>query len=96
MCVLFDCLISRTFSTNKQCFSLTTNQRTVLSAMTFQPNEQERERYIIINNDEGVLVYQYNNQKIKSLSFFQKLSNKSIFLPICYLHQNCIVESYTR
>jgi hypothetical protein len=36
---LFACLISRTFSTNGQCFSLTTNQRTVLSAMTFQPSE---------------------------------------------------------
>jgi hypothetical protein len=37
---LFACLISRTFSANKQCFSLTINQRTVLSTMTFQPSEQ--------------------------------------------------------
>ena len=34
------CLISHTFSANKQCFSLTTNQPTVLSAMTYQPSEQ--------------------------------------------------------
>jgi hypothetical protein len=37
---LFAWLISRTFSTNEQCFSLTTNQRTVFSAMAFQPSEQ--------------------------------------------------------
>jgi len=33
---LFACLMSRTISTNEQCFSLTTNQRTVLSTMAFQ------------------------------------------------------------
>jgi hypothetical protein len=38
---LFAWLISRTFSVNEQYFSLTTNQRTVLSAMTFQPNEED-------------------------------------------------------
>jgi hypothetical protein len=37
---LFAWLISRTFSANEQCFSLTTNQQTVLSAMAFQPSEQ--------------------------------------------------------
>ena len=37
---LFAWLISHTFSVNEQYFSLTTNQPTVLSAMTYQPNEQ--------------------------------------------------------
>jgi hypothetical protein len=37
---LFVSFISCTFSANEQCFSLTTNQRTVLSVMTFQPREQ--------------------------------------------------------
>jgi len=37
---LFAWLISRTFSANKQYFSLITNQPTVLSAMAYQPNEQ--------------------------------------------------------
>jgi hypothetical protein len=36
---LFAYLRSRTFLVNEQCFSLTINQRTVLSAMTFQPSE---------------------------------------------------------
>ena len=39
-CALFAWLISRTFSANEQYFSLTTNQSTVLSAMTYQPSEQ--------------------------------------------------------
>jgi len=38
--VLFIWLISRTFSANKQYFSFTTNQSTVLLAITYQPNEQ--------------------------------------------------------
>jgi hypothetical protein len=38
---LFVCLISRTFSVNKQCFSLTITQRTVLSVMTFQRSKQD-------------------------------------------------------
>ena len=38
--VLFAWLISRTFSANEQYFSLTTNQSTVLSAMSYQPSEQ--------------------------------------------------------
>ena len=37
---LFTCLMSRTVSAKEQCFSLTTNQRTVLSAMAFQWSEQ--------------------------------------------------------
>jgi hypothetical protein len=37
---LFAYLISRTFSVNEKCFFLTTNQRTVLSGITFQPSEQ--------------------------------------------------------
>jgi hypothetical protein len=37
---LFACLISHTFSINEQCFSLAINQRTILSAMAFQPSEQ--------------------------------------------------------
>jgi hypothetical protein len=37
--VLFACLIIRTFSANEQCFSLTTNQPTLLSAMAYQPSE---------------------------------------------------------
>jgi len=37
---LFAWLISRTFSTNEQYFSLTTNQPTVLSVMAYQPSEQ--------------------------------------------------------
>jgi hypothetical protein len=32
-------LISRTFLANEQYFSIKTNQRTILSAMTFQPSE---------------------------------------------------------
>ena len=39
--VLFTWLISRTFSANEQYFSLTTNQSTVLSAMAYQPSEQD-------------------------------------------------------
>jgi hypothetical protein len=38
---MFACLVSRTFSVNQQYFSLTTNQRTVLSVMAYQPNEQD-------------------------------------------------------
>ena len=34
-------LISRIFSANEQYFSLTSNQPTVLSAMAYQPNEQD-------------------------------------------------------
>ena len=34
-CALFAWLISRTFSTNEQYFSLTTNQPTVLSVMAY-------------------------------------------------------------
>ena len=37
-CLLW--LISRTFSANEQYFSLIINQQTILSAMTYQPNEQ--------------------------------------------------------
>ena len=37
--VLFASLISRTFSTNEQYFSLTTNQPTVFSVMSYQPSE---------------------------------------------------------
>jgi len=33
-------LIIRTFSANEYYFSLTTNQPTVFSAMTYQPNEE--------------------------------------------------------
>jgi hypothetical protein len=33
---------SRLFSASQQCFSLTTNQPTVLSAAYFQPSEQAR------------------------------------------------------
>ena len=40
---LFAWLISRTFSANEQYFSLTTNQPTVFSAMTYQPNDQDSE-----------------------------------------------------
>ena len=36
---LFVWLISRTFSANEHYFCLTTNQPTVFSAMTYQPNE---------------------------------------------------------
>jgi hypothetical protein len=36
---LFTCLMSRTFSANEQYFSLTTNQRTVLSPINFQRSE---------------------------------------------------------
>jgi len=32
--------ISRTFSVSQQCFSLTINQPTVISALTFQTSEQ--------------------------------------------------------
>jgi hypothetical protein len=35
----FAYLISRTFSAKKQCFSLTTNQRTVLFSLSFQRSE---------------------------------------------------------
>ena len=38
--VLFAWLISHTFLANEQYFSLTINQPTVLSAITYQPNEQ--------------------------------------------------------
>jgi hypothetical protein len=37
---LFACLMSRTFSANEQCFPLTTNQPTLLSAMAYQPRKQ--------------------------------------------------------
>ena len=37
---LFASLISHTFSASQQCFSLTINQPTVISVMTFQINEQ--------------------------------------------------------
>jgi hypothetical protein len=37
---LFIYLMSRMVSVNKQCFSLTANQRTVLSAMDFRRSEQ--------------------------------------------------------
>ena len=43
---LFTCFMSRTISANEQCFSLITNQRTVLSAMAFQQSEQGH--YIIL------------------------------------------------
>ena len=35
-------LINRTFSANKQYFSLTSNQPTVLSTMVYQPNKPKR------------------------------------------------------
>ena len=38
---MFAWLISRIFSANEQYFSLTTNQPTVLSVMTYQSSEQE-------------------------------------------------------
>ena len=38
--VMFAWLISRTFLANEHYFSLTTNQPTVLLAMTYQPSEQ--------------------------------------------------------
>jgi len=38
----FNWLISRIFSVNEQYFSLTTNQSTVLSVMTYHPSEQSR------------------------------------------------------
>ena len=38
---LFACLMSRTFSANEQCFFLTTNQRTILFSMPYQPNEAD-------------------------------------------------------
>jgi hypothetical protein len=44
---LFACLISRTFSANKQYFPLITNQRTVLSVMAFQQSEQGSEQSTI-------------------------------------------------
>jgi len=34
--------LSRTFSANKQYFSFTPNQPTVLSAMAYQPNKPKR------------------------------------------------------
>ena len=37
---LFAYLMGRTILANEQCFFLTTNQRTVLSAMAFQQSEQ--------------------------------------------------------
>jgi hypothetical protein len=37
---LFAWAFSRLFSASQQCFSLTTNQPTVLSAAYFQPSEQ--------------------------------------------------------
>jgi len=37
---MFAYLMSRTFSARKQCFSLTTNQRTVLFSLVYQPSEQ--------------------------------------------------------
>ena len=37
---LFACLMSHTVSVKEHCFSLATNQRTVLSAMAFQRSEQ--------------------------------------------------------
>ena len=37
---LFVWFISRTFSANEQYFSLTTNQPTVFSAITYQPSKQ--------------------------------------------------------
>ena len=36
---MFASLMSRAISANEQCFSLTTNQRTVLSTMPFQRSE---------------------------------------------------------
>jgi len=38
---MFVWLISRTFSVNEHYFSLTTNQPTILSAMAYQPSEQD-------------------------------------------------------
>jgi len=38
---MFAWLISRTFSANEHYFSLTTNQPTVLSAIAYQPSEQD-------------------------------------------------------
>ena len=35
--VLFACLVSHTFSTNEQCFSLTINQPTIIFSLTYQP-----------------------------------------------------------
>ena len=40
--VMFAWLISCTFSADEQYFSLTTNQLKVLSAMAYQPNEQDK------------------------------------------------------
>jgi len=42
---LFAWLISRTFSANEQYFSLTTNQPTILLAMTYQPSEQGKQKH---------------------------------------------------
>ena len=46
--VLFVWLISRTFLANKYYFSYTTNQPTILSAMAYQPSEQDNKRYISV------------------------------------------------
>jgi hypothetical protein len=39
---LFACLMSRTISAKKQCFSPTINQRTVLPVMAFQRSEKKK------------------------------------------------------
>jgi hypothetical protein len=44
---LFACLMSCTFSASEQCFSLTTNQRTVLSALLFSEANRTKSQSIL-------------------------------------------------
>jgi hypothetical protein len=60
---LFASLISHTFSVNEQCFSLTTNQQTILSVMAFQPSETRSLCLCYLNHFEQLCLVLLSTKK---------------------------------
>jgi hypothetical protein len=62
--------MSRTFSANEQYFSLTKNQRTVLSAMAFQQSEQAFDAYplaVLLDNWQLYSLVHSNRKHLAAL-----------------------------
>ena len=73
---LFAWLISRTLSTNKHYFSLTTNQPTLFSTMAYQPSEQGNSRFAIPSDKDEALTNGHSTAK--DISVYLYIINRSI------------------
>jgi len=81
--------ISRTFSASEQYFSLTTNQPTVLSAMTYQPSEQGKDVVVSISVKLVSMIFYSGYVYFSFLSIVYNL--EILLIASCYLRADHVI-----